>query len=222
MPFQRLFAAVLLGAMLASAGCAAANLAAAIGNEIERNKKIEVLAAYDGLESRTVAVLVHADASTLYQFPRLYNDLLANVALRIQSNVRGVSVLAPATVFQWQYETPAWMTLPYGQIAEELGVDRVVIIDVYEFRLNPPGNQYMWEGVAAANIGVIERDGADPDAFADTFDVRVAFPTEEGVTRENASGSAIQTGLMTKFVQKCAWLFFDHLEDKYPDQKKLG
>ncbi|MDZ4755225.1 MAG: hypothetical protein SGJ11_12125 [Phycisphaerae bacterium] len=200
-------------------GCAVMGIAGAVGNEIERNKKIEVLAEYDGLENRTCAVLVHADASTLYDFPNVTLNVAANVAVRIQSNVKGVSLLAPATVAQWQYQTPAWTTLPYGQIADELGVDRVVIIDIYEFRLNPPGNQYLWEGVAAANIGIIERDGLDPDAYAYTFDVRSSFPNQEGIGRESASAQAILTGLLTKFVQKSSWLFYTHIEDKYPDAK---
>jgi hypothetical protein len=205
-------------AALVTGGCALANLAGAIGNEMERNKKIEVLAEYEGLENRTVAVLVHADASTLYEFPNVTLDAAGNIAYRIQKEVQGVSVLAPATVLQWQYQTPAWTTLPYGQIADELGVDRVVVVDIYEFRLNPPGNQYLWEGAASANVGIVERDGLDPDAFTATFDVRTNFPTQLGLTRDNLSAQAVLTGLLTKFVQESAWLFYRHLEDKYPDK----
>jgi hypothetical protein len=214
-------AAILLAAtVVASGGCFIANLAGAIGGEIERYKKIEVLAQYEGLENKTVAVIVHADAATLYEFPAVAQTVAANVAFRIQQNVRGVSILPPAAVAQWQYQTPAWSTLPYGQIADELNVDRVVLVDMYEYRLNPPGNMYLWEGVAAANVGVIERNGLDPDSFAATFDIRVRFPTQEGIGRESASAADIQTGVLTKFVQKCAWLFYTHIEDKYPDARK--
>lgn len=215
----RPLAAILLASSTVLSGCAAMNFIGAFGNEMERNKKIEVLAQYEGLENRTVAIIVHADPSILFAFPAATTTIAGNVAYRIQSNVKGVSVLAPATVIQWQYQTPAWTTLPYGQIAEELGVERVVLIDMYELRLNPPGNQYMWEGVAAANVGIIERESADPDAFAATFDVKASFPNDEALPRESSSPQNIQTGLMTRFVQRSAWLFFTHLEDKYPDKK---
>jgi hypothetical protein len=219
--FARIAAASLLAAtVFVSGGCFVANLAGAIGGEIERNKKIEVLAEYEGLENKSVAVIVHADAATLYEFPSVAQTVSGNVAFRIQQNVRGVSILPPAAVAQWQYQTPAWSTLPYGQIADELNVDRVVLIDMYEYRLNPPGNMYLWEGVAAANVGVIERNGLDPDSFAATFDIRVRFPNQEGIGRESASSADIQTGVLTKFVQKCAWLFYTHIEDKYPDARK--
>ena len=219
--FARIAAASLLAAtVFVSGGCFVANLAGAIGGEIERNKKIEVLAEYEGLENKSVAVIVHADAATLYEFPSVAQTVSGNVAFRIQQNVRGVSILPPAAVSQWQYQTPAWSTLPYGQIADELNVDRVVLVDMYEYRLNPPGNMYLWEGVAAANVGVIERNGLDPDSFAATFDIRVRFPNQEGIGRESASSADIQTGVLTKFVQKCAWLFYTHIEDKYPDARK--
>ncbi|MDZ4829558.1 MAG: hypothetical protein SGJ09_05085 [Phycisphaerae bacterium] len=204
---------------LALGGCFVPGLIGALGNEAERHKKIEVLAQYEGLENRSVAVVVHADASTLYEYPTAGAMIAGNVAFRIQSNVKGVSVLAPATVIQWQYQTPAWTTLPYGQVADELGVERVVFIDIYEFRLNPPGNQYVWDGLAAATVGIIERDGTDRDTFAESFDVKAAFPTtEDPLPRESISEANMQNGMMAKFVQECAWLFHTHIEDKYPDK----
>jgi hypothetical protein len=213
-----LLAAALVAPALATAtACGPIYALGAIGNEFERNKKIEVLAEYEGLENRTIAVIVDADASVRFQFPTMTTTVAANIAYRIQTNVRGASLLAPATVAQWQYQTPAWTTLPYGQIADELGVERVVLVDIYEFRLNPPGNQYMWEGAAAANVSIIERENPEPDAFAATFDIRVNFPGGEIRTRESISPQIMYQGLMTRFVQKAAWLFYTHLEDKYPD-----
>ncbi len=216
---SRLLLPLLLStSLLGGSGCAIFNLAGAVGNEIERNKKIEVLAEYEGLENRTVAVIVHADPSILFSFPTATTTIAGNVAFRIQREVKGVSVLAPATVIQWQYQTPAWTTLPYGQIAEELGVERVVFIDMYEFRLNPPGNQYLWEGAAAANVGIIEREGIESDAFAATFDVKATFPTGDALPRESSSAQNMLTAVMTRFVQRTSWLFYTHLEDKYPDK----
>lgn len=213
-----LLAAALIAPALATAtACGPLYALGAIGNEFERAKKIEVLAEYEGLENRTVAVIVDADASVRFQFPTMTTTVAANIAYRIQTNVRGASLLAPATVAQWQYQTPAWTTLPYGQIADELGVERVVLVDIYEFRLNPPGNQYMWDGAAAANVSIIEREHPEPDAFAETFDIRVSFPGGEVRPRESMSPQIMLQGLMTRFVQEAAWLFYTHLEDKYPD-----
>ena len=108
--------------------------------------------------------------------------------------------------------------MPYGELAESLNVDRVIFIDIYEYRLNPPGNRWLWEGVCAANVSVIERDGFDPDMFADTFDVVSNFPTIEGVDRTAATARQIETGVLADFVKRTAWIFHEHLEPKYPDK----
>lgn len=199
------------------AGCQIFGAAGVVGQNIEREKKVEVLAQYDGLRESTVAVLVDTDMMVMYEYPSVVANLCVNLSRRIGQNVEGIGVLSPSFVLEWQYQTPSWQSLPYGVMCEELGVDRVVWVDLFEFRLNPPGNRWQWEGAASANIGIVEIDGFDPDAFADSFDVTATFPDIAELGRESATASQIQTGLLTKFVQEAGWLFYDHIEDKYPD-----
>ena len=106
--------------------------------------------------------------------------------------------------------------MPYGEIAKELGVERLVFIDLYEYRLNPVGNSYLWDGVAGANIGVIEADGLAPDEFVFTTNLVQRFPDKDGVGKESARREDIQRGLITLFVQHASWIFYRHIEDKYP------
>ena len=212
---SRAAAAVLLVGMLASAGCIAGAVGA-IGQQIERGKKLEVPAAYDGLEGRTCAVIVNADYATLVEHPSVVKNITANVAVRIAKHVKDATVLPPATVLTWQYKTPQWRAMPYGEVAKELGVDRLVYIDVYEYRLNPTGNSYLWDGVAGANIGIIETDGLAPDEFVYSTNVVSKFPDKEGVGKESARREDIERGLLTLFTSRTSWLFYDHIEDKYP------
>lgn len=198
-------------------GCQIFGVASVIGQNIEREKKIEVLAEYDGLRNQTVAVLVQTDMATLYQFPSVVADIAVNLSRRIQMNVEGAQVLNPAAVLDWTYHQPGWEMMPYGEVCEELGVDRVVWIDVFEFRLNPPGNRWQWEGVAGASIGIVEADGFDADAFSENYDISSEFPKIPELGRESSTEEKIKTGLLATFVQQAGWLFYDHIEDKYPD-----
>ena len=212
---SRAAAAVLLAGMLASAGCIAGAVGA-IGQQIERGKKLEVPAAYDGLQDRTCAVIVNADYATLVEHPSVVKNITANVAVRIAKHVKGATVLPPATVLTWQYKTPQWRAMPYGEVAKELGVDRLVYIDLYEYRLNPTGNSYLWDGVAGANIGIIETDGLAPDEFVYSTNLVSKFPDKEGVGKESARAEDLERGLLTLFTSRTSWLFYDHIEDKYP------
>lgn len=214
---SRVFA-ILCAATLAATGPGCiAGAVGAIGQQIERGKKLDVPAQYDGLEGKTSAVIVNADYATLVEHPDVVGNVTANVAVRIREYVKGASVLPPGQVLEWQYRTPQWRSLPYGEIARELGVDRLIYIDLYEYRLNPVGNSYLWDGVAGANVGVIEADGISPDEFVFTANVVEKFPNREGVGRESARREDIQRGLLTLFIQGSSWLFYRHIEDKYPE-----
>lgn len=201
-----------------SAGGCIAGAVGALGEQIERGKKLDVPAQYDGLEGRSVAVIVNADYATLVEHPTVAGQVTANVSARIARFVKGASVLAPTQVLEWQYRTPQWRAMPYGEIAKELGVDRLVHIDLYEYRLNPVGNSYLWDGVGGANIGVIEADGLAPDEFVFSTNVVARFPDQEGVGRESARAEDIERGLLTLFIQRASWLFYRHIEDKYPSR----
>ncbi len=210
-------ACVAVLALVAAPGCVAGAIGA-LGEQIERGKKLDVPAEYDGLENQTVAVVVNADYATLVEHPTVIGQITANVAARIRAFVKGASVLPPGEVLDWQYRTPQWRALAYGEIARELGVNRLVHIDLYEFRLNPTGNSYLWDGAAGATIGVIEADTFAPDEFVYTTNVMVRFPDKEGVGREAARREDIERGLLTLFIQRTSWLFYRHIEDKYPDR----
>ena len=206
----------------ALASCGSMGLVSKVGEAIEVEKKVEVLAKYRGLENKTVAVVVNAERGVLYEYPTVVPNVAGNVAAGVKQRVSGVQMLDWRESLAWCYRTPSWTTLPLGHIAEELGVDRVIFVDIIEFRLNPPGNRWIWDGMASANIGIIERDSLDPDAFAEEYSVSVKFPDVKDLSRESAAEEQVQLGLIAKFTQTVNKLFYDHIEDKYPTKRLRG
>ncbi len=214
------------GAVLASlglavcGGCAVGRFFGGAAQNYEYSKLIEVHPEYAGLENKRVAIVVDADHAVLYEHARMPLTVAANLSARLQEKVPGASVVHPATVSNWQFRTLSWQGLAYGEMADQLDVDRIILIDVHAYRLNPVGNRWLWEGICAAHVHVVERDGLDPDAIAQTFMVEATFPKEQGVGIDAASAAAIETGLLAEFVLKTSWLFYRHLEPKYPDKYK--
>jgi hypothetical protein len=203
----------------ALSGCGIFGALSKVGEAVESEKMVEKLASYRGLENKTVAVIVNADRGILYEYPTIVPQVVSNVALGVRTKVSGAKVLAPSESVGWCFRTPSWPTMPLGQIAEELGVDRVVVVNIFEFRLNPPGNRWIWEGVAAANVGIIEREAMDPDMYAEEYSVTVTFPKEKDISRESEPEAKILFGLTASFTQAINKLFYDHMEAKYPDRK---
>jgi hypothetical protein len=211
---------VLIAAAVLS-GCEVAYLIGGMGQNVEYQKRVEVLAEYD-LSGRSVAVVVDADMVVLYEHPELVATISSGVAARIQKHVPEARVMPPQLVLAWQYNTPQWNALPYGDIADQLNVDRVVFINIHEFRLHPPGNRWEWEGVCAADVGIIERGGFAPDTFVDQFTVVGRFPEVKGVGRDGANADQIRMGVLAEFIKRTAWIFHDHIVPKYPDRYREG
>lgn len=207
-------------AAAALSGCAVANLVGGAAQNAEYQKLIEVPPQYDGLSGQKVAVLVNVNMTMMYEHPRLAGQVALGVAYNIRQKVANVRVIAPEQTMQWQSSTPHWHLMSYGDIADDLGATRIILIDIYEYRLTPPGNRYEWDGVCAAHVRVIEADGINPDpmAPAEEFNVIAKFPDQQGVTWESTNASQISQGLVLKFIQKVAWLFYLHEEPKYPDK----
>ncbi len=214
----RIVCLLMMASLLPMNGCILVGLSSAIGANIEKQKQIEVLAKYRGLENKSVAVLAHSDQRTAYEFPTAIPNIVGNVVLILDKNVPGARVLDPRYSVTWMHQTPGWPTLPLADLAKELDVDRVIVIDIFEYRLNPEGNSFLWDGVAGANVSVVERDGIDPDSFAEEFQVISKFPDMEGIGKAQAGPREIEIGLQKTFVDQVGFLFYDHVEEKYPDR----
>ena len=148
----------------------------------------------------------------------LCDTVAEGVTKRLADKVSGIRILAQPVVRNWKFSTPQWNALPYGDIAKQLNVDRVVLVDIQNFRLHPRGNRWMWDGQCLANVGIIERDSIEPDELADVYQVTARFPKLKELDRESATEDAIRTGLYVEFIKNVGWLFYPHLQPKYPDQ----
>lgn len=207
-----LLAALLLG------GCEVAALVGGMAQNHEYQKQIEVLAEYDDLDDRTVAIFVNVDRVVMYEHAQLLPVLAEALAVELQNKVPNAKVIDPGAVLAWQYRHPGWELYGADEIFEELKFDRMIIVDIYEYRLHPLGNRYEWDGVCAAEVRIYEAERLDPAEAVDRFDIVARFPDMTGIGRESASERAVVLGLMKKFVERTIWLFHDHLEPKYPDK----
>ncbi len=175
-----------------------------------RERTYDVKAQYHGLEGKSVAVLVAADEHTLFRFPKAPEHTSKAVSGAIQGTVPGVRLADPRAILKFQRENPWWPTLHYSKIAEELGVQRLIVIDLSDYRTQEPGNAYIWRGVMSGNLAVMEADGSDPDEIAYTQDISVQFPEEGAVGVLDESDETMQLGMLKLFSRNVARLFHDH------------
>lgn len=199
---------LLVLSMLTAAGC---NIAAWAAHGAAGGKRTyHVKAQYLGLENQRVAVMVAADEYTLFQAPGAPLKVSRAVSSRIAANVPGVTVVPPRDVMKFQQENPYWTAVPYGELVAKLDVDRIVLIDLIEYRTHEPGNAHVWQGMATGEIGVVEAEAEDPDNFAFATTVRAQFPEQSAIGMLNTDNETVELGLLVTFARDAGGLFFDH------------
>jgi len=204
---------VALSACLAGlAGCAALGFAAAAVEEAKSRQPKDVEAEYDGLRGKTFAVVVTADRVTQGDHPNVVPAVTTAVNEVLAAEAGASGYIPSNSLLAYLYENPRWVALPPGELANELGVERLVVIDLQEYRLNEPGNRYLWSGVATGIVSVAEADGPVPNEYAYQDSVSVSFPDDTGFGREDFTADQVQVVLLRRFVDRVSWLFYDHVE----------
>jgi hypothetical protein len=173
-------------------------------------KLIDVEAEYLGLEGQRVAVLVAADSHMQYQYPDAQDNVCRAMTSRISKGVAGVTTTIPDDVAEFLEANPYWMNMRYGELAERLDVDKIVLVDLIEYQTHEPGNAHIWQGLITGNVGVIDANSPDPDNFVFQNTVSAMFPEESSVGVIDADNESIQIGMVFIFSKRGAGLFYDH------------
>ena len=163
-------------AAIAMTGCNWIGYAADVVGGGEKSRQVTVEAQYRGLENQKIAVLVAADEYTLFEDPTAPTAVCRQVSALLATEIKGVQVLNPQQIDQFQKNNPYWNTVANSELLNRLGVDRLVSIDLITYALSKPGNSYEWRGQIVANIGVCESQASDPDRFAFATTIEASYP----------------------------------------------
>lgn len=220
-------AGVLLPLVAGLSGCATAlgaavsavqllpGLAAVAGDTYERTGSSMVEAEYAGLQDKSFAVIVQADQVLRAQHPEIVSVMTNAITRTLTGDEVGASGFVPGPrVLEFQYANPRWTAMSYGELADEFVVDRLIIVDLLEYRLHEPGNMHTWAGRFSAQVAVVEADSAAPDDFAFSRQVRVSYP-DNVRARTELSEEHIESVLQLRAMHRCTWLFFDHEEPNF-------
>ena len=216
---QLCLSALALAFVLALGGCKVAGFAAVTYDNYQRSGTHRVAEEYKGLAAKSWAVVVIADRSIQAETPDLLPWMTRQICERLTKEQPkiGASGMAPAErVLRYQYDHPTWAAMPYGELAKALTVDRLIIVEIIEYRLNEPGNQYLWSGLATGNVGVIESESATPDEFAFEKPISVRFPDGESFGPTDYDRQTVATRLGGRFIDRATWLFYSHDEPNVP------
>jgi hypothetical protein len=198
-------------------GCAIGMIVGGMADSAKRAGSHMVYAEYEGLNGKSFAVVVAVDRVIEGESPGLSSRLTGRINTMIaaaHSKMPEGATAAPRVdrLLKTLYNNPSWVAMSRGDVADMLGVDRLIVVDVAAYRLHDPGNSYIWSGVAAGTVSVYEADGPLPDDAAFEKAISVSFPDGTGYMVTDLPFDAVNTELSNRFANRVAWLFFDHEE----------
>lgn len=202
--------------MAAAAGIPGCQLVGAIGANAEHTGSHRVEAQIVALEGKSFAVLVLAGRSIQGEYPSLVDHLTQKITERLakpEAAPRAAGYVPPADVLRYTNNTPGWALKSKEELGRALGgVERLVVVEVIEYRLTDPGNRYVWEGVASGTVSVYDATGPGSELALTEKATSARFPDSLGHVDEEMSGQVVNSALAARFVDRVSWLFTAHDE----------
>lgn len=205
----------MLSALLALplASCGVPQLIGGMAESARREGSTEVLAEYTGLTGKTYAVVVSADRAIQSTEPELVPRVTTLINERLRDNAAPSAYIPSRALLTRLYETPQWPAMPPQDVAAMLdNVQRLIWVEIAEYRLHEPGNEHVWAGSAVATVSVYESDSSIPNDPAFDKSIVVTFPDSSGVLTIQVPEAAVNTELSRRMVDRVVWLFHDHKE----------
>jgi hypothetical protein len=199
-------------ALLMLPGCIIAAAVGGMAESYNRTGTTVYPAQYTGIAGKSFAVVATGSRLMESEHPGLTARLIQRVNNRIIANAAPSHAIPSNDLLSVLYNTPQWPAMTRGEVAEMLGVERLIVIEIIDYSLQEAGNQYVWDGVASVLVTVFESDGGFPDDPVFEKAIRVTFPDSTGLLRTDIPESAVTTELSNRIVNRVSWLFYEHEE----------
>jgi hypothetical protein len=201
-----------VGILVLAFGLGGCQFAAIVATGVHESGSKQVPAKYKGLKDKSFGVIVAADRAIQSDHPGVVAVITAEVTRRVAKDAGASGVIPPEDVLRFQGSRPGWVAMTARDVAKELGVERLIYIDLNEYSLTDPGNPYVWNGVASGIVGVVETDSPYIEEFVFRESVQVKFPDKENTGALDMPGDTVELEILRRFVNRCSWMFFDHEE----------
>ncbi len=194
---------VLLGAACVTAGCGF------LAGAYEQNNGKKVVAAYTGLDDKSVAIVTDVDPATAMEYVSARAEIGAFVTAHFQQFMPKVKLLRYQDVIRWQDDTLQWQGLREKDIGKHFSVDRVLYIELLDYRTREPGATNLMRGRIHALARVFEVDTPGPNAaWEKEFDTY--WPPLEPQDVSHVNDTAVRKRVLELFSYDLVGQFYDH------------
>jgi hypothetical protein len=193
-------------------GCIVPALIGGMAESHRRTGRTRFDAQYERIEGHSFAVICSASRAIEAEHPGITARINQRVNDRLIQNANPSYAIPSNDLLTVLYNTPQWPAMTREDIAKMLGVERLIVIEIVEYTLNEPGNEYIWAGAVAGVVSVYESDSALPNDPIYEKAISITFPDSTGYMRHDLPEAAVTAELSNRFINRAAWLFYEHEE----------
>lgn len=193
-------------------GCIVPALIGGMAESARRTGSTTYPAQYDRIAGKSFAVVCTAPRMLEAEHPGITARVTQRVNDRLIQNANPAYAIPSGDLLTVLYNTPQWPAMTRQDLATMLGVDRLIVVEIIDYHLNDRGNQYIWDGAVAGIVTVYESDSEIPNDPIFERSISITFPDSTGMTRREIPEAAITAELSNRFINRVAWLFYEHDE----------
>ncbi len=197
---------------LSFSGCVIGAAVGGMAESYRRTGSTSYPAEYERIAGKSFAVVCSASRVIEAEHPGITSRINMRVNNRLIQNANPSYAIPSADLLTVLYNTPQWPAMTRNEVAKLLGVERLIVIEIVDYRLNETGNQYVWDGAIAGIITVFESDSALPNDPIYEKSISIRFPDSSGFMKSDIPGAAVTAELSNRFINRAAWLFYEHDE----------
>ncbi len=180
---------------------------------------VQVKAQYHRMEGRSAAVVVAIPSQVLD--PDAGHDIGRAITRRMAANIKGIKMVPYSRVQAFVDANPYWMIKPPSAVQKALGVDRLVWVDVQDFRTHEEGaSSDLLQGLASGSIQVLEAETGENNTYAFSQSVTTQYPTMQHSSvglpdgQNDLTEGKVRFNLIQLFSRDTAGAFYDHEETR--------
>ena len=201
-----LLAATLLAAAVGTSGCGW------LAGAYEKTHGRQVLGEYKGLANRSVAIVVYSREDLINEYPSANREISEFLKVELIKAVPTIRLVDPQVVIEWQNNTLGWDRMSEQEVAQHFGVERVIWIELVEYRTKEKGIEGLVQGHIDTNVRVVETGAVDPDSPVWRKDVGVEWPPDGPVDMMRVKETDVRRHTLELYGTTLANAFADHKE----------
>jgi hypothetical protein len=198
---------LLLIAVTSLAGCQPAGY---LGYLMAPHMQEETKAEYSRLEGQTLAVVIDAKNSIIYDYPNVRRSLGVKISAEMAMSIDGLDVVNTSKIIYYQDNRPQWKREGLKKMGKALKADYVLCLSLIEYSGIAPGMSRAVQGriMADASLHAVFSDVEDDCVWRAKEGLQSVFP-ERGIFKPG-SEKAVLAETERQFAVILARKFYDH------------